>query len=340
MRSEVKISKVQTGHHISSAISKPKIKEPPPGIIAPNEGDSNADTCCLGKNFIVLSYTTRTADVYPYDSSYKPIANVPIVSAGTAWDCPSSGLTYILVVNEGLYYGEKLDHSLLNPNQIRHNGIDFWDNPFDEEHNLSIEVDRGPYIPLSITGTKVYFQTRAPSQQELSSCPHVELTSILPWNPSTVKLGEVLSTRHDIALYEHDSWLYDVNPTLVMLKELSVRYIQSNTNNEDESHTDVPTRRTYISQDRHSKTSADAIADLCGIGPLRAGATMRATTQTLHVQLSSLSVGDIKPIGDSISSVSMEDSPQTLCIQISKVFMAINMHKSFLRRMVLQCVTR
>ena len=28
-----------------------------------NEGDSNTDTFCLGKNFTVLEYTQRTADV-------------------------------------------------------------------------------------------------------------------------------------------------------------------------------------------------------------------------------------------------------------------------------------
>ena len=96
-----------------------------------NESDSNADTCCPGTNFIVLSYTQRTADVYPYDATYAPMSNVPIVTGATAWTDPMDNKTYILVFNESLYYGTKLKHSLINPNQIRHNGIDFWDNPFD-----------------------------------------------------------------------------------------------------------------------------------------------------------------------------------------------------------------
>jgi hypothetical protein len=62
----------------------------------------NADTCCLGKNFVVLHATFRTADVYAYDTSIKPIENVPIVSGATAYDDPVSGDTFILVFHESL----------------------------------------------------------------------------------------------------------------------------------------------------------------------------------------------------------------------------------------------
>ncbi len=113
-----------------------------------NEADSNADTCCLGANFVVISYTSRTADVYPYDSSYKPIRSVPIVTGATTYHHPN-GESYILIINEALYYGNKLDHSLINPNQLRHNGVGFWDNPYDPMHELTIEVyDKNIQIPI------------------------------------------------------------------------------------------------------------------------------------------------------------------------------------------------
>ena len=39
---------------------------------------------------------------------------------------------FILVFNKALYYGTKLDHFLINPNQVRADGIPFWDNdPYD-----------------------------------------------------------------------------------------------------------------------------------------------------------------------------------------------------------------
>ena len=42
----------------------------------------------------------------------------------------------------------KLDHSLINPNQIRAFGIPFWDNPYNKEKGLHIEVDDTVFIPL------------------------------------------------------------------------------------------------------------------------------------------------------------------------------------------------
>ena len=139
--------------------------------------------------------TQRTADVYPYDTSYEPLLNVPIVSGATVWTCPTTRETYILIFNESLYYGTKLDHTLLNPNQIRHNGVDFWDNPYNKEERLSIQVDGGPIIPLEFHGTKLQFESRVPTKQELEECEHVEVTSDLIWEPSEVQLGQMDSHR-------------------------------------------------------------------------------------------------------------------------------------------------
>ena len=95
---------------------------------AENELDTNADMCCLDKNFIVLRSTYRTADVYTYDSSIQPIENVPIVTAAMAYDAVATGDTFIIVLNKSLCYGDKLDHSLINPVAY---GIPLWDNPYD-----------------------------------------------------------------------------------------------------------------------------------------------------------------------------------------------------------------
>ena len=157
-----------------------------------NETDSNADTCCLGKKFIVIQYTERTADVYPYNSSYQPLHNVPIVSGATAWDNPIDGSTKILVVNEGLFYGSKLDHSLLNPNQLRKHGLIYQDNPFNKDEQLGITSYDGITIPLEMKGTKIRFNSRVPTQSELENIPQsrwIHLTSTEPWNPATLQLS-------------------------------------------------------------------------------------------------------------------------------------------------------
>ena len=109
--------------------------------MANNYCDMNADTCLLGKNYVILKNTSRTAEVYAYDTSIKPLEGVPIVSGATAYDDLETNTTFILAINESLYYGNKLDHYLINPNQVRAYGIDFWDNPFDRKRGLTIALN-------------------------------------------------------------------------------------------------------------------------------------------------------------------------------------------------------
>ena len=75
------------------------VPEPPPDTVAIKEVDNNADTCCLWTNFIHLTYTNRSADVYYYNDAYDLIENVPIVSGTTAHNHPN-GTTFILVFHE------------------------------------------------------------------------------------------------------------------------------------------------------------------------------------------------------------------------------------------------
>ena len=60
----------------------------------------------------------------PYSDEYESIKHVPVVTGATAWTCTHSGETLILVSNEVLWMGEKLDHIFVNPNQMHHHRID------------------------------------------------------------------------------------------------------------------------------------------------------------------------------------------------------------------------
>ena len=73
-----------------------------------------------------------------------------------------------------------LDYSLINPNQSRANGIDVYDNPFSTQH-ISIYIDGGlntgaTTIPMTQHGKKMYFNSRTPTEEELNTCHHIELT--------------------------------------------------------------------------------------------------------------------------------------------------------------------
>jgi hypothetical protein len=128
-------------------------KDPIENTAADNECDTKAETCCLGENLIVFNTTYRTSDVYAYATSIKPVENIPIVSGATAYDDPVSGDTFILVFHECLYHRDKLDHTLTNPNQLCSFGIPFWDNPFDADHPVEIDVNPDFFITLKSFGT-------------------------------------------------------------------------------------------------------------------------------------------------------------------------------------------
>ena len=154
------------------------------------ELDSHADTCALGRNFIPIHYTGRVCDVTPYNAdAYEPERDIPIISGATAWTCQESGQTYILVVNEGLWFGEKLQNTLLNPNQLRFAGVTVADNPFKASEPISIALHEEVFIPLLMSGTTIFMETTTPTQSELDNCPHVHLTCDAEWNPHTVRLA-------------------------------------------------------------------------------------------------------------------------------------------------------
>ena len=61
----------------------------------------------------------------------------------------------MLVFNKSIYYGTKINHSLIIKNQIRRYGIDIWDNLSNGIRNIEIYIDGEVDIPLNINGTNI-----------------------------------------------------------------------------------------------------------------------------------------------------------------------------------------
>ena len=119
----------------------------------------------------------------------------------TAYECPTSSSTFVLIINEALYFGESLKFSLLSPNQLRDNGVHV-----DERHRqqapdsiFGIHVPSEPLtIPFDLDGVIAGFDTRLPSQAELDDVTlHVELTSDVEWTPSSFALSLVAEEDKD-----------------------------------------------------------------------------------------------------------------------------------------------
>ena len=83
--------------------------------------------------------------------------------------------------------GDSMDHTLVNPNQLRHFGTSVHDDPTAEFPLSIITEDEQFCMDLHMDGTLVYADTYTPSNSELNSCPHIVLSSPHPWNPKTVK---------------------------------------------------------------------------------------------------------------------------------------------------------
>jgi hypothetical protein len=151
-----------------------------------SELDSRADTICAGLNCRLIHYTGQECTVSGFHSQLGTIEKIPIATVATAWSDEHTGQGYILILHETLFFGNDLDHSLINPNQIRSNGFDVFDNPYehDQSRQMGIVINDTERIPFKSLGTTIYFNSRYPTDYEMDTYPHVVLTSDVPWDPS------------------------------------------------------------------------------------------------------------------------------------------------------------
>ena len=61
-----------------------------------------------------------------------------------------SGEVVILEFGQGLWFGNRMEKSLINPNQCREFGIQICDNPTDPHRNLVIEASEELFIPMTM----------------------------------------------------------------------------------------------------------------------------------------------------------------------------------------------
>ena len=129
--------------------------------------------------------------MYSYDTSYEPMCNVSIVTGASRYMNINTGRSFIIVINEALYYGKKLGHYLINPNQLQSYMTMFWDKPFDFNREICVENEDGYTIDLIVNGENIGFDSTSPTDHEFQSLPHAHLTSKFQWNPKTVHHEEV-----------------------------------------------------------------------------------------------------------------------------------------------------
>ena len=278
-------------HRVVHAVGAHTAHEVVAGMEARCELDSHADTCVAGPNFIIDEYTGEHCDVTPYSNEYKPITDVPIVNASTAYTNPDTGETLVLRFNQVLWYGKKMHMSLINPNQMRHYGLVVSDDPTDYDRTFGVSGDNF-VIPFEISGTTVFFSSRVPTRWELENCRVVEMTMDSPWSPSEVSIRSMMTdstdsetrTMREVCALTNvqkcvngktcsccTSDLSVYNEATLITKMVGAVCVAT-------AHRD-PTVSFIGSKDRHSQVNAETVAKRFRCGIETAQKTLKATTQ-------------------------------------------------------------
>ena len=104
-----------------------------------------------------------TCTVALFLSSYAPTKDLSFVAGGTAYTDLVTDTSYILVVNQALYFGDDMQHSLLNPNQCCYNAVILDDVPRHlsngkmSTHAIHFGKEKIS-LPLMMDGVISYFQ--------------------------------------------------------------------------------------------------------------------------------------------------------------------------------------
>ena len=267
------------------------------------ELDSHADTIVCGSNCIIIHYTGKECDVTPYTDAYEAIKSVPIVQAATAYDNPETGECTILILNEAIWMGDKMDHTLVNPNQLRSFGITVQDNPFAEAPTFIATEGSEFSMPLWSKGTILGVSTRTPTDQELQTCPHIILSSEHDWDPQNVRFPEASRTVEEEVSrkigavnteaacsnfddYEDDSvdqvLLFSIGSlSQRLIASIKVRTVPRQAAQVGVEVQDVPQAKSFQSKGRHSSVSPEDLCERWQIGLEQAKETLKRTTQRL-----------------------------------------------------------
>ena len=128
------------------------------------ELDSHANMVVIGKQAFVFSHSGKYADVQAFAKEVKVLSEVPIVDDVIAYDCKSSGETYLLVVINALCV-PTMDINLIPAFVSREAGLIFNDtpkinckDPSVKDHSL-FDEEIGMIIPFTLNGTFSMFET-------------------------------------------------------------------------------------------------------------------------------------------------------------------------------------
>lgn len=251
------------------------------------ELDSHADTCAVGDTAYILEYTEKVVDVAPFSDEYKQMEEIPIVKAAFAYDDPATGETFILLFGQALYFGPKLKHALLNPNQMRSNGVEVDDIPRflaprnkDSTHSLYFP-EENIRIPLDLDGCISHFNVRTPTLQEINNCTTLSVTNHdVEWDPRSLNFKEQENA------YESNEALLPSESRDRIIYSMNTDPLSRDESDPSDLTSAIPRRLEAISLmaastgNRRLKIGAEELSKKWAIGQQIASDTIKASTQS------------------------------------------------------------
>jgi len=135
----------------------------------------------------LIADTGRTADVEGFHGDLGKLEGIPIGTCYTAIDHPVLQETIIGVFHQCLYFGSQMEESLINPNQLRANGLVVDTCPKQYSGGKSLHgiyhEEEDMLIPFRMHGCISYFASRLPTQAEINDCRQIVFTSEQEWDP-------------------------------------------------------------------------------------------------------------------------------------------------------------
>ncbi len=63
-----------------------------------------------------MEYADQAVSVSGFNDEHEVLKDIPIATAATAYDDQDDGMTYILILGQAIYLGDKMNTSILCPN--------------------------------------------------------------------------------------------------------------------------------------------------------------------------------------------------------------------------------
>jgi hypothetical protein len=196
------------------------------------------------------------------------------------------GTTYILILGQPIYMRDKMENSLICPNQLRTNGITLDDCPKhlappDKPSTHSIYLpDEDMYLPLTLQGVTSSFTIRTPTVEEIETCKWITLSNEHEWDLHSTHFQEQEDNYHTIQQgYHRSGGRYIYATTSQPYKNKGYERYNTLCEQISTAFNDQYIISASNTSKRSSDNAAESLAQSLGIGLETAKNTLKVTTQ-------------------------------------------------------------